>query len=114
MRLKPVRFKGYIRLKNNKLLLQAFLLRAHEMFLVEVHDQRIIIKIILLVLGVIPSVTYETTFVCFPAMAIQLITAVKPFTAKSTLRMPFEATLITRPRHIIPFSFMLLELWKCK
>lgn len=100
------------RFKNNEFFFQAFLFRTQEMFLLKMHDQGIIIQVILLILSIIVSITNEAAFVGFPAVVIELIATIKPHETKPAFRMTFKSALVWGTWKIIALSFMLLQFFE--
>ena len=100
------------RFKNNEFFLQAFLFRTQEMVLLKMHNQSIVIQVILLLIwGVIASVTNEAAFMSFPAVIKELVVTVKPHETKPAFRMTFKPTLIWGTWKVVALSFMLPQLF---
>ena len=79
----------------------------------KMHNQSIIIQVILLLVwGVIASVTNEAALVSFPAVIEELVVTVKPHETKPAFRVTFKSALIWGTWKVVALSFMLLQLFE--
>jgi len=97
----------HLRLENDELFLQAFLVKANEMILLEVALKSVVVNVVLLLAVGRASVTDVAAFMFITAVSVQLIIAVESLTAEATFGMSLETTLIYGSRLIItgPFVF---------
>lgn len=106
MGLELMSFQVHLRLKNHKLLVEAFLIQAEKMFLLEVMLEGIVVDVVLLLATPRSSITDKTTLVAVTTVGIQLVVPIKALMAKSAFRMPFKTTLIDRSRDVIAIPLM--------
>jgi hypothetical protein len=96
----------HFRIEDDKLLLQALLIRADEMVLSEMHLDSIVIDIVLRVSATITAITQVTTLVAVTAMREQLIIAVEALTTEATLGMALETGLVLGTRDVVSVLFV--------
>lgn len=85
----------HFRIKDDKLLLQALAVRTEEMVLSEVHLERIVVDVILLLsTASFAPIANVTAFVLVPAMRVEFVVSVESLPAKAAFRMALETALI--------------------
>jgi len=95
-----------LRFENHELLLQTLWIKAQEVIFLKMVFKSIIIDIILLLPVGRATITDVTSLVLISAMSIKLVISIESLTAKTTLRMSLETTLVDCTRLIISVSFM--------
>jgi len=81
--------------EDNEFLFEAVAIGAEEVVISEVLLERAVVYVILLLPTSVSPVTNVTSFMFVSAMRVQLVVTVEPLSAKSTLRMTPETTLIS-------------------
>ena len=105
-----MRLQIHLRLEDDELLLQAFLISAHEMVTPKVLLQRIVVDVILLLAAPIPAIANMASFMFVPTMDVQFIVSIESLTTETAFRMPFETALVDSARVIISKLLMLAQL----
>jgi lysylphosphatidylglycerol synthetase-like protein (DUF2156 family) len=96
----------HFRVEDDKLLLQALLIRADEMVFSEMHLEGVVIDIVLRVSATIAAITQVAAFVAVTAMREQFIIAVEALTTETTLGMTLETRLILGARDVVSMLFV--------
>ena len=105
-----MRLQIHFRLEDDELLLQAFLIGAHEMVTPKVLLQRTVIDVILLLAAPTPSIADMTSFMFVPTVNVQLIVSIESLSTETAFRMPLETALVDSARMIISEFLMLAQL----
>lgn len=100
-------FEIHLRIEDDKLLLQTFLIRAHEVVLPKVDLECVVVEVVLRLSSAISSVADVTAFVLVATMREQFIVTVETLSAETTLRVALETTLIYRARVVVSVLFVL-------
>lgn len=110
MGLQLMSFEIHLTFKNNKFLLQAFLIQTEKVIFLKVVLEGIIVNVVLMAAIIRLSVTYVTSLVLVPTVGIQLIITVEAFATEFTFGVAFETTLVNGTGVIIPVLFVLAKL----
>jgi hypothetical protein len=98
----------HLRIKHDKLLLQALPVRTQEVVFSEVDLERIIVDVILLLpTAAVSAIADVATFVLVPAMGVELVIAIETLTTEAALRVSLETALIDGTR-IVVAKFLVL------
>ena len=100
----------HLRLEDDELLLQAFLIGAHEMVTPKVLLQRVIVDVILLLTAPTSSIANMASFMFVPTMDVQFIVPIESLSTETAFWMPLEPTLVDSARVIISKLLMLAQL----
>jgi hypothetical protein len=96
----------HFRIEDDKLLLQALLIRADKVVLSEVHLEGVVIDVVLRVSATIAAITQVAAFVAVTAMREQFIVAVEALTTETTLGMTLETRLVLGTRDVVSMFFV--------
>lgn len=100
--------------KDDKLFLQTFGVLTHEMPILEVLLQCIVINVVLRILSMGPLIADKTSFVMLSAVIKELVVRVEALLAESTFRVSLKSALVLRSRYIISFPLMPMQFCFCE
>src|SRR5690242_17683687 len=107
-------FEIHFRVEHNKLLLQTFLVWAHEVVVPEVLLTRIIVDVVLLLSPAISTDTTVTALLLVSTMCVQLVVSVEALATEPTLGVSLKTTLIDCARIVVAKFLVLSQLSKGK
>ena len=100
----------HLRIKDNKLFLQTFPIRAQKVILSEMYLKRVIVDIILLLPAFVTTIADMAAFVLVATVRIKLIVSVKTLPTEAALGVPLKTTLVYCAGVIVAKFLMFLEL----
>lgn len=104
--------KIHLGIEDNKLLLQAFSVWAHEMVFPKMLFERVVVDVILLLSAAISAIANVATLVLVSAMCVQLIVSIEALATETTFWMSLKPALIDSARVIVAELLVLPELSK--
>lgn len=105
-----MRLQIHLRPEDDELLLQAFLVGAHEMVTPKVLLQRVVVDVILLLAAPTPSIANMASLMFVPTMNVQFIVPIESLSTETAFWMSLEAALVDSARMIISKLLMLAQL----
>jgi len=72
-----MRLQIHVRIKNDKLLLQTFSIRTQEVFLLEMHLERMVVDIVLLLSAPVTTIANVTALMLISAMQVELVVTIE-------------------------------------
>jgi hypothetical protein len=96
----------HLRLKHDKLFIEAFLVHANKVRFPEVLLERIVVEVILRLASLVSPVANVTSLVLFSAVSVELVVSVKVLPTEPAFGMSSESALVSRAWPIVSLVFV--------
>lgn len=100
----------HLSLKHHEFLIQALLVKAEKVVLLEMLLERIVVDIVLLLPVPRPSVTDMAPLVPVTAVGIQFVISVEPLSTETAFRVASKPALVNGTGNVISVLFVLAQL----
>lgn len=104
-----MRLQIHLRIKNHKLLLQAFLIRTQKMILLKVYLKRVVIDVVLLLSASVTAIADMAALVLVSAMRVKFVVAIEPLGTETAFRMTLEPALVYCAWVVVARSLVLFQ-----